>query len=642
MKKGLLSLALLLGSTALLSAKGADEPVLMTVGGKPVTLSEFEYLYHKNNAQQSTPQAIEEYLQLFIPYRQKVAAAEELGLDRSEAFRNEFETYRRDLAAPYLVDQAVEDSILAAQYDRMKEEVDVSHIMLFFQSPDMSMARKKELMDSLLGCLDRGESFDSLAVKYSADKPSAIRGGRMGYIQANRYPAAFEDAAYTVPVGKYSGVIASPVGYHIVKVNNRRPARGQVLAEHILRLTRGMSPEKAQAQKAYIDSLYTLVSNGASFEAVAAANSEDPGSASQGGKLPWFGVGQMVPEFEDTAFSLKDGEISKPFATSYGYHIIKRLEGKGLASFEDVKSNIKNAISRDERGQLAAKRRVQQLRKQYGAKADDKAITRLRKQIMDNGGCDSAMLATFVASDMTVAKIGKQKLPLSEVMAEELVNGFAGTPEQQADQLSQAVERRLDAVVVENKRDDLMKEEPSYRNLVNEYRDGMLMFEIQDRNVWSKAKEDKEGLEKFFNENRENYKWDAPRFKSRIIFTTSDSLLSQINSYLKENPVSADSLATVLKKRFGRDVKVERVLAAKGENAITDYLGFGGEKPEPQGRWIAYEAWEPKIIDQPEEALDVRGVVISDYQDYLLKQWLEELNRKYPANVNRKVLSKAK
>ena len=425
-------------------------------------------------------------------------------------------------------------------------------------------------------------------------------------------------------------------------MNARRPARGQVLAEHTLRLTRGKTPQEVEAQKAYIDSLYTMVSNGASFEAVAAENSEDPGSAAQGGKLPWFGVGQMVPEFEDMAFSLKDGEISKPFATAYGYHIIKRLESKGIDSFENVKANIKNAISRDERGQLPAKRRLQQLRKQYGAKADAKALAKLKQQILANGGVDSAMMVSMVNSDVTVARIGKEKLPLSEVMSEELTNGFAGTPELQAAQLEQAVERHLDAVTIETKRDALMAEEPDYRNLVNEYRDGMLMFEIQDRNVWSKAKDDKAGLEKFFNERRDNYKWDAPRFKSRIIFTTSDSLLTQINGYLKANPVSADSLATTLKKQFGRDVKVERVLAAKGENPITDYLGFGGEKPAPQGRWIAYEAWEPKVIEQPEEALDVRGVVISDYQDYLLNQWLEELARKYPAEVDRKVLSKAK
>ncbi len=139
MKKGLISLSVLLGAAVMAQAKGPADPVLMTVGGKPVTLSEFEYLYHKTNAQQSTPQDIEEYLKLFIPYRQKVAAAEDMGLDKAPAFEKEFDTYRRDLAAPYMVDKAVEDSILAAQYERMKEEVDVSHIMVFFQSPGKTM-----------------------------------------------------------------------------------------------------------------------------------------------------------------------------------------------------------------------------------------------------------------------------------------------------------------------------------------------------------------------------------------------------------------------------------------------------------------------------------------------------------------------
>jgi len=642
MKKGLISLSILVGTAMLAQAKGPEDPVLMTIGGKPVTLSEFEYLYHKNNAQQSSPQDIEEYLKLFIPYRQKVAAAEELGIDKTPSFEAEFNTYRRDLAAPYMVDKSVEDSILASQYERMKEEVDVSHIMVFFQSPGKTMEQKKALMDSLLTCIEAGESFDSLAIKYSGDMSSARNGGRMGYITANRFPAAFEDAAYTVAVGGHSGVIASPVGYHIVKVNARRPARGQVLVEHILRLTRGKSPEDAQAQKHYIDSLYTLVTNGASFEAVAAANSEDPGSAAQGGKLPWFGTGQMVPQFEEVAFSLADSAVSEPFETAYGYHIIKRLGGKGVEPFEQAKTIIKNAISRDERGQLPAKRRLDQLKKEYGAKPETKALDKLKKQIVAAGGVDSMMLASFINSDMTVAKVGKKKLPLSDVMAEELPNGFAGDADRQVQQLEEAVARRIDAVVVETKQHDLMTEEPSYRNLVNEYRDGMLMFEIQDRNVWSKAKSDHEGLEAFFRSHKDDYRWDAPRFKSRIIFADSDSLLREVDKYLEANSVSADSLATTLRKQFGKSVKVERVLAAKGENAITDYLGFGGEKPEAKGRWSAYEAYQPRLIEQPEEAADVRGAVITDYQDYLLNQWLKELDNKYPAVVDKKVLSKAK
>lgn len=642
MKKGLFSLALVLGSILASQAKAPNDPVLMTIGGKPVTLSEFEYLYHKNNSQQSTPQDIEEYLQLFIPYRQKVAAAEDLGLDKSEDFAREFNTYRRDVSAPYLKDNAVEDSIIASQYERMKTEVDVSHIMLFFQTPGKTMEQKKAMMDSLLVCIEQGQPFDSLAIKYSADVSSASKGGRMGYIAANRYPATFEDAAYTLGVGEHSGVIASPVGYHIVKVNGRRPARGQVLVEHILRMTRGKDEAGAAEQKHYIDSLYTLVTNGGNFEAIAAANSEDPGSAAQGGKLPWFGPGQMVPEFEEVAFSLGNGDISSPFATSYGYHIIKRLDGKDIESFEQAKGAILNMLNRDERGQLATRRKLAQLKKEYGAKVDAKAVNALKATIIAAGGVDSAMYAGFLGSDEIVARIGKDKLPLSEVIAVQLPNGFAGSAEAQADQLSEAVDRALDAATIEKKQAALMVEEPAYRNLINEYRDGMLMFEIQDRNVWSKAKNDPEGLEEFFCTNRANYTWDSPRFKSRIIFAESDSILNKVNDFLAANEVALDELASVLRKEFGKQVKVERVLAAQGENVITDYLGFNGPKPESTGRWIAYEAWQPRIIEQPEEALDVRGVVITDYQDYLLGKWMEELDKKYPAKVDKKVLSQAK
>jgi peptidyl-prolyl cis-trans isomerase SurA len=643
MKKGLLSLAILLGTSALTYAKGQADPVLMTVGGTPVTLSEFEYLYHKNNAQQSTPQDIQEYLKLFIPYRQKVAAAEALGIDKTETFEKEFNTYRHDLAAPYLIDQAVEDSILNAQYARMQEDVDVSHIMIFHQSPGRTEEQKKALMDSLLNCVEAGEDFADLATRFSEDKSSAARGGNMGYISANRYPASFENAAYTLPIGGHSGVITTSYGYHIVKVNAKRPARGQVLVEHILRLTRGKSPEEAQAQRNYIDSLYTLVTNGADFETVARENSEDPGSAAQGGKLPWFGTGKMVPQFEDTAFALSNNEISEPFATAYGYHIIKRLDGKDVESFDQAKGTIKNAISRDERGQMASRRRLDQLKNEFGVVTDTKAVDKIKSQITAAGAVDSAMLASFRDSKVAVARVGKEKVLLSDVVNKELINGFAGNAEQQTAQLNHAITRYLDTKTVEAEEASLMTNEPAYRNLVNEYRDGMLMFEVQDRNVWSKAKSDHEGLEKFFQDNKAKYStWDSPRFKSRIIFAESDSLLQDINAYIKDNNISADSLATALRLKYGKNVKVERVLAAKGENVITDYLGFGGEKPEAQSRWDFYEAFEPKIIEQPEEALDVRGTVITDYQDYLLNQWLEELDKQYPAKVDQKVLSKAK
>ncbi|MDE7142050.1 MAG: peptidyl-prolyl cis-trans isomerase, partial [Muribaculaceae bacterium] len=426
------------------------------------------------------------------------------------------------------------------------------------------------------------------------------------------------------------------------KVNGERPAQGQVLVEHILKLTQGMDTKVFFFNYSWIYEIYTLVTaGGADFEDVATRESEDPGSAKNGGRLNWFGSGQMVPEFEQTAFSLADGAISEPFATAYGYHIIKRLEGKGIDPYETMHPMLKKVISQDERGDLPRKRRIEQLSRKYGVQRDQAASDAGKKEIAANRGLDSALTAKYLASETPMAKIGKQPLMLSEVMAE-MGNPFIGTGEQQAGQFQGLVNRAVENAVLEAAREDLAREEPQYGNLLNEYRDGMLLFEISDRNVWSKAKEDKEGLEKYFEANRAKYAWDKPRLKSYVVFATSDSVCSAAKAYLESNTVPNDSIGLVLRREFGNNVKVERVLAAKGENPITDFIAFGGEKPEPKGRWAFYFPYQNRVILQPEDAGDVRGAVTGDYQNYLEEKWVASLREKYPAKINQKVLKQAR
>lgn len=642
MNKLFLSLALSVAATSVAFAKGPKDPELMTIGGTPVKLSEFEYLYNKNNSQQLQPQTVDEYLDMFVVYKQKVAAAREAGIDKTEAFQNEFDGYRRDLSEPYLKDQAVEDSLLRAEYERMKTERDVSHIMLPLGDTPAEGARQRVLLDSIRTAILAGSDFSELARKFSVDRSVTRNGGRMGFITAARFPYTFEDAAYETKIGDISPVIRTPFGYHIVKVNGERPAQGQVLVEHILKLTQGMDPAAAAVQKAKMDSIYTLVTTGgADFEEVATRESEDPGSAKNGGRLNWFGSGQMVPEFEKTAFTLADGAISEPFATAYGYHIIKRLEGKGLDPYETVHPMLKKAISQDERGQLPRTRRIEQLRKKYGVQLDKAAIEAVKNEIMANEGLDSVLTAKFLASETSIAKVNKQPVMLSEVMAE-MSSPLIGNGEQQAEQFEGLVNTAVENSVLDLAREDLAREEPQYGNLLNEYRDGMLLFEISDRNVWSKAKEDKEGLEKYFEANRAKYAWDKPRLKSYVIFATSDSICKAAEAYLQQHKVDNDSLGISLRREFGNNIKVERVLAAKGENAITDFIAFGGEKPEAKGRWAFYFPYQNRVILQPENAADVRGAVTGDYQNYLEEKWVATLRDKYPAKINQKVLKQAR
>lgn len=641
MKKGILSLALALAASGMMFAKSDADQVLMKINNKPVTLGEFEYLYHKNNSQQTASQTIDEYLKMFITYKQKVADAEAEGIDKTQAFQDEFNGYRRDLAEPYLRVQEVEDSIINVVYNRMKEEVDVSHIMVANRGKDIDADKQKNTLDSIRTAIINGANFEQLARKYSIDRSVTRNSGRMGYISAAKFPYAFEEAAYNTPVGEISPVIETPYGFHIVKVNDRRPTRGQVLVEHILKLTQGLTPEQEQKKKAQIDSIATLLANGADFGEIARRESEDPGSKRDGGKLQWFGTGMMVSEFENASFNLKNGEISAPVKTAYGYHLIHKLDSKTIDPVETVTPMIKNAIAQDERGQLPRQRKIAQLYKKFSAKLNERNIESLRQEIIANGALDSTLRAKFAASNIEVASLGKTKITIAEVLSS-LYGPINGDAQQQADVLTQIVNSNLDKALIEAEREDLANTNAEYRNLLNEYRDGMLLFEISDRNVWSKAKQDKEGLEKFFQANRQKYSWDKPRYKGFVVFATSDSVLNAAQSFLNSREIADDSLAITLRKEFGKDIKIEKVIAAQGENEITDYLGFGGEKPAAKGKWAYYFPYRDKLLDAPQEAADVRGAVTGDYQNQLEEEWIAQLNKKYPAKINKKVLKKAK
>ncbi len=641
MKKGLLSLALVLASVAVVQAKGSKDPALMTINGKAVTLGEFEYLYHKNNSQQLAPQTIDEYLDMFVTYKQKVADAESEGIDNTEAFKNEFDGYRRELAEPYLRNKEMEDSIIRAVYSHMQEDVDVSHIMLASKGPGIDAEAQKHTLDSIRTAILNGADFAALARQYSIDRAARKNGGRMGFIPVGRLPYTFEDAAYNTKAGEISPVVETPFGFHIVKVNARRPARGQVLAQHILKLTQGLSEEDAAKKKAEIDSIGALLAAGADFEEIAKKESEDPGSQRNGGRLNWFGAGQMVPEFEEAAFSLQNGEVSAPFKTSYGYHIVKRLDWKPVDSFETMEPMIKNVIQRDERGQMPRKRKIAELRRKFKAGVNAANLALVKNEIVKNGGLDSALIEKYIVSEMEVASMGKQKILLSEVVSE-IGAPLAGTPERQAAQFEERVNLSLDNAVTEAERQDLAVNNADYRNLLNEYRDGMLLFEVSDRKVWTKAKQDKEGLENYFRTHRDKYKWEKPKFKSYVVFATSDSIMQLAKGYLESTDMPGDSLATDLRKKFGKDVKIEKVIAAQGENNITDYLGFGAEKPEAKGKWAWYFPYRGKILNAPEEAADVRGAVTGDYQGELEEAWVAGLKQKFPAKINKKTLKKAK
>lgn len=638
MKKQLFAAGILAASLFALTAKKAD-PVLMTVAGKDVPVSEFEYLYHKNNSQQAEPQSIDSYLDMFINFKLKVADAEAAGLDTTASFRNEFYKFRNELAEPYLQDTTVMEALVEEAYRHKLEEIVVSHIMV--------RPGQEDLIDSIRTAIVNGETtFSDAARKYSVDAQTAARGGLLGKVIPVRLPWAFEKAAYDTPEGEISSVVNSGFGLHIIRVESRVPSRGDVSAKHILRTTRGVTPEDAALQKGIIDSLYNIVvADPSKFEELAMNYSDDPGSSRHGGDLGWFSSGMMVAEFDSAAFAIPVGTISKPFKTAFGWHIIKKEDQRPTESFEECREDLLNMIKFGDGGSEPTRAFLRQAAKKYKAHLDNDNISKIAS-LADAIGTelDSAMVAGLSQYDFPVYSIGKKSTSLADVMGSIKPSYVQGGRNIQA-YIAEKSQDMMNQSLIEMAREDLAKEDSDYRNLVNEYRDGILLFEISNRTVWDKAAKDREGLEAYFLANKSKYKWNQPKFKSFILFATSDSTLNQALEYAQSLPAGLDptEIVKAIRDQFGRDVKVERVIAAKGENAITDYLGFGAPKPANEnGRWKYYAAFMGRVIDTPEEVSDVRGAVVADYQETLEKDWIKDLHNRYKVKVNKDVLKKVK
>lgn len=639
MEKRFLTAAVALGCLSAAFAADAD-PVLMNIDGHDIRVSEFEYLYNKNNTQQVEPQSLDTYLGMFVNYKLKVADAEHAGLDTTETFNTEYLRYRDELAKPYMRDADVQQQLVEEAYNRRRTDVTVSHIML------SSAPTNEHKLDSIRNEILAGRiTFEDAARQFSVDRGSNSNGGLMGMVMPDRYPYTFEKAAYDLEnPGDISPVINSGVGYHIIRLESRKPTSGEVLAEHILLLTRGLDATAKIPVKAKIDSLYEVAVAGADFADLARRFSQDPGTARNGGRLEWFGRGAMVAPFDSAAFAIADGTISLPFETSFGYHIINKLESRGVPPLEDLRPRIERAISNDIRETLPEKAVIDRLLASRHAKLNDKNLKKVQKLIERNGGFDSTLFVRFSSMNMPLAKIdGAAPVQLSDAVAN--LGDLHADATEAMRLITRATEQLLSQQAANDYREQLALTNADYANLLNEYRDGMLLYEISNTNVWEKAAKDSIGLENYFRAHAGRYAWPNPKFKSFIIFASNDSVLNLATAYADSLSTDAPAaFATAMRTRFGRDVKVERVLAAKGENAITDHLAFGCDRPEPNAsmHWPSYAAYKGRIIEAPENAGDVRGSVISDYQAELDRNWVEELHRKYSVKINQDVFDAVK
>ncbi len=628
------------------NAQGHDPQILMTVGNQPVTLQEFKSMYYKNLSKDSvkSKKALDNYLALFTDFRLKVNAAIDAKLDTTPSFKQEMNEYRQKLAEQYMRDQTVEDQLVKEAFDRMQTDVKVSHILIKVAtdaSPADTLAAYQKALKIREEIIKKQTSFEDAAKKYSTDDRSALHGGEIGYITSLETYYPFENAVYATKVGEISMPVRTQLGYHIIKVTERKADAGQVYVAHImLRTPPKMTEADSLKIKAKVDSIYTLIQKGQDFSDLAKKLSQDPSSAKKGGNLFWFGVGRMPASFEQASFGIKNvGDVIAPVRTPYGWHIIKLLGKKGPATFNDsVKESLTAKVLKDERSELSVAALVKEIKQKYEFKEDLKAKDEFYKVI------DS----TFYANKWTVDKakgltknlfsLGGRNISqqdFAEFLAHNQLQGAKHSGEYAVNKL---YPKFVKEECMKFKNDVLEKEYPPFAEMLTEYRDGILLFDITDKMVWTKALKDTTGLKAYHESHKNTYMY-GERADATIFTCTDEKVAKEVRKLIKEGKSDKDILAAVNAKDANA-ASFQSNTYEKKDNAMVDANWKQGvsDNQTVNGKVVFVDV-KQILQPSPKKLDDVRGMVTTDYQNYLMTQWLTDLRAKYPVTVDQKVLA---
>jgi peptidyl-prolyl cis-trans isomerase SurA len=620
---------------------------LMTVGSEKVSKQEFENVFKKNNSKMAAnpdEKTLREYLDLYINFKLKVLEAKSFGMDTAASFKKELAGYRKQLAAPYLTDKEVTEQLINEAYERSKKELRASHILVNCKedaSPKDTLAAYNKITAIRKKILDKKEDFAKVAMESSEDPSAKTNKGDLGYFSVFAMVYSFENACYKANQGTVTMPFRTKYGYHIVKVVDSRPAQGEVKVAHImLRATAKLSKEDSVRNQNKINEVYNLLTSGQKFEELAKQYSEDKGSAKNGGVLPVFGTGKMVPEFESEAFALKNvNDYSKPFTTSYGWHIVKLIERKSLPTFDAAKADIKAKISRDSRADINKQSFIVKLKKEYKfietpaslkkfyLKADSNlAHTTFKKQETAN---PKDPIFTIGSTVYTVADYADY---LTQYQFNMLKDNMSKAKKD-------AYDNFVNKTLLDYEENRLDQKYPEFKTLMEEYRDGILLFELTDQKVWSAAVKDTAGLELFFDQNKANYQW-ADRLDAKIFTCANESIAEDVRKIIKNKKITEDSLLRRINKSNPLNLAIKSDKFEKGENAIIDGIVWKkGVSPNIlTNNTVVFVKVNAKLNSQTKALNEVRGTVTADYQNKLEKEWIGVLKQKYPVQVNDAVL----
>ena len=659
-----LVLALLLMPTVFVSAQSKlDKQVLMTIGGQPVTVKEFTDVYAKNNLKGDVieKKTVDEYIDLFTTFRMKVMEAEAQQLDTSAKFQKELAGYRKQLAKPFMSSDDITDELLQEAYQRKLKDIRASHILVRCDKhalPSDTLKAYNKAMDIRKRAL-KGEDFGDLAVRYSEDPSAkdtpatadmpARQGNRgdLGYFTVFDMVYPFETGAYNTKEGEISMPVRSDFGYHIIKVQSVTEAMGTVQAAHIfLQLPFDAAPEDVAIMKEKADNIYKelMDHDGENWNEAVKNYSDDRGTLARNGALSNFTVSRIVPQFIEACKSIEIGQIAKPVRTSYGYHIIKLLGKTGVGSYEKELKGLTERVEKDSRSKKSEEAVLKQLRKEYNFKANDKNIEAFMATV------DSTILnMSYKPSDKADMNAVLFTLDGNQTKVSELVDYIKDnmtiqkyvTPATYAYQL---YENFANAMVMDYADAHLEEKYPEFQALVQEYRDGILLFDLMDREVWDKAVKDTTGLKQYHAQHADKYMWEE-RVKATIVTVTRQESLPKVKALI-DNGTPLDSLRAVLTRDTINYTYVRQGYYQHGDNQYVDQtewkVGTKKEIPSTVDQSTVLVFIRELRDPEPKTLREARGLVTSDYQVELEENWVKALKAKYPVKVDEKVLDKVR
>lgn len=537
-QKSILSHILIILSLSTGFSQNADEKILMTVAKMDVEAGEFVRMFNKS-LDPAYRVEIDEYLQQFIAFKLKVADAVEHGYDTTKAFREELKGYRNQLSQTWLTDPDIREKTLRKAYQRYLEEINASHILVSCPQdagPDDTLKAYRKAAGIRKRILE-GETFGEVALSDSDDKSASINHGNLGYFTAFQMITPFEDAAYSLQPGTVSGPVRTPFGYHIIKVIDRRPSRGKIRVSHIMKSVPPGSDEQAVSKaESEISQIYERLGKGESFAKLASEKSDHRESAANGGEMNWFGAGEIINDFSEAAFAIKDtGEYTKPVRTPYSFHIIKLLERKGPGTYEEAKPFLESRLNQTDLVSLGKKSFIDRLKKEY----EFRVVPEVRNWFIKN--TDTLIIrgkAKYPARRIpegNICSFAGRGLPAADFASYLEKRGWAIETDNPAIFIDESLETMASEEIMKYEDSILEKKHPDFKYLMKEFHDGILLFEISSDKVWNRVQDDSAGLMNHYELNMDKFPAEKNGAASPLPFSEVQAdVISSYQDWLNE------------------------------------------------------------------------------------------------------------